>query len=242
MRKVRAPIAGLSPGERTLDAASAHYLARVLRLREGDAFVAFDPARGVEADAQIVSASGGVVVRVGEERAREARPDVTWIHGVAKGDKLDAIVRDATELGATRIVVAVTARAVVKLDAQRGAARRERWERVAREAARQSGRADAPRVEGPLPWGDALASVDAAAARFVLWEESTTPLAPLLAGALQSGQPVAFAAGPEGGLTSDEARLAEASGWALVSLGPLILRTETVPAAVLGATRIFGTW
>ena len=83
--------------------ASARYLARVLRLGEGDWFAAFDPERGMEADGQSSSGSAkGVVVRTGEARAIAARADVTWIHGIAKGDKLDAIVRDATELGVTR--------------------------------------------------------------------------------------------------------------------------------------------
>lgn len=243
MRKVRAPIADLAPGERTLDAASAHYVARVLRLVEGDTFVAFDPARSVEADARIVRASPReLAVLLGEPRAGEhvSRVDVTWIHGIAKGEKLDAVLRDATELGATRFIVAATARSVVKVAGDRGDTKRARWEKIAREAARQSGRADAPRVDGPLDWGAALASVDPAAARFLLWEESRAALAPPLSLALSTGQALAFAAGPEGGLTAEEARLAEAAGWTPASLGPLILRTETVAAAVLGAVRIFG--
>ncbi len=243
MRKVRAPLADLAPGERTLDAASAHYVTRVLRLAPGDTFVAFDPARSVEADARISSASAaGVRVTLGEPRPGErvALVDVTWVHGIAKGEKLDALVRDATELGATRFVVAETARAVVKLAGEKGDAKRARWEKIAREAARQSGRSDAPQVDGPLPWKTALGSVDPTAARFLLWEEATAPLAPPLLLALSAGRPIAFAAGPEGGLTSEEAREAEEAGWTTVSLGPLILRTETVAAAVLGAVRIFG--
>jgi 16S rRNA (uracil1498-N3)-methyltransferase len=242
MRKVRAPIAGLAAGDQTLDAASAHYLMRVLRLRVGDSFVAFDPERAVDADAEVVSASAGrAVVRVSEPRAvAPVHADLTWIHGMAKGDKLDAIVRDATELGATRFVVAASERAVVKLAKERGEARLARWQRIASEAARQCGRADAPRVEGPLPWDEAIGSVSRAAARFLLWEEARAPLAAPLSLALSTGSALAFAAGPEGGLTADEARSAEGRGWALVSLGPHVLRTETVAAAVLGAVRIFG--
>jgi 16S rRNA (uracil1498-N3)-methyltransferase len=240
-RKVRAPIADLATGERTLAAASAHYVTRVLRLGEGDAFVAFDPTRGLEGDAAIVRVGREVVVEVGELRPGErgAALDVTWIQGVAKGDKLDAIVRDATELGATRFVAAATARSVVKLAADRGEARRARWERIAREAARQSGRAEAPRVEGPVTWGAALEGGDEVGARFVLWEEARAPLAAPLRAALEAQRALAFAVGPEGGLTEGEARLAESLGWTLASLGPLILRTETVAAAVLGAVRIF---
>ncbi|HEY2515767.1 MAG TPA: 16S rRNA (uracil(1498)-N(3))-methyltransferase [Polyangiaceae bacterium] len=242
MRKVRAPIADLAEGERPLDASSGHYVARVLRLGAGDGFVAFDPARGVEAECVVVvAAARDVVVKVGPLRPRQtARIDVTWLQGMAKGDKLDAIVRDATELGVTAFVAVASERAVVKLAGERGDARRARWERIAREAARQSGRAEAPRVEGPLGWTEALARATPDRARFVLWEQAETPLAPALATAFADERPLAFAVGPEGGLSPAEAREAEAAGWTLASLGPHILRTETVAAAVLGAVRIFG--
>lgn len=241
MRKVRAPIADLAEGERALDPSSGHYVARVLRLGPGDGFVAFDPARGVEAECVVVGVARDVLVKVGPLRPRQAVGiDVTWLQGMAKGDKLDAIVRDATELGVTAFVAVATERAVVKLTGERGDARRARWERIAREAARQSGRAESPRVEGPISWSEALARVEPASARFVLWEEASSPLAPALAPAFADERPLAFAVGPEGGLSAAEVREAEAAGWTLASLGPHILRTETVAAAVLGAVRIFG--
>jgi 16S rRNA (uracil1498-N3)-methyltransferase len=242
MRRVRAPIAGLAAGEQSLDAAAAHYVARVLRLAAGDSFVAFDPARAIEADAVIVRASSReVVVRIEAPHAgvAVARAELTWIQGMAKGEKLDAIVRDATELGATRIIAAATARSIVKVAHDKEAARRERWERIAREAARQCGRADAPLVEGPLAWEASLARVDDGAARFMLWESAEAPLAPLLATAIAEQRAIAFAVGPEGGFADDEARLAESRGWILTSLGAFILRTETVAAAVLGAVRVW---
>jgi len=244
----RAPIPDLSPGERRLEGAIAHYLARVLRLRAGDTLVAFDPATGLEADAVIVQAgAAAVTVRCGALHPG-ARPQsgirTTWVQGLAKGDKCDAIVRDATELGVARIVVAVTRRTVVKLDHARGEARRARWARIAREAARQSGRSDAPIVDAPSPWAEALSRVDAGAgsahgARFCLWEEATAPLAPPLFEALARGASLAFACGPEGGLEPAEVALAESRGWTVASIGPLALRTETVAAAVLGAVRVW---
>jgi 16S rRNA (uracil1498-N3)-methyltransferase len=225
-----------------LDANAARYVARVLRLKEGDLFVAFDPASRMEADASIVRVTPReVVVHVDEPRAGAvvAPRDVTWVQGMAKGEKMDAIVRDATELGATSFVAAATERAVARVAAERGDARRGRWERIAREAARQSGRADAPRVTGPLDWDEALATVDEGAARFLLWESATEPLAGPLAEALADGRGLAFAVGPEGGITEGEARRATERGWRALSLGPLILRTETVAAAVLGAARVW---
>ena len=168
--KRRAPIEGLATGERTLDAEAARYLARVLRLEAGDAFVAFDPKTAKEADARIVSIDHGIVtVAVGEVRsARVVAPrEATVIQGLAKGEKCDAIVRDATELGATRIVFAETARSVVKLEGDRARERLLRWEKIAAEAARQSLRGDAP-VIALASWSEAVATANADAARFVL--------------------------------------------------------------------------
>jgi 16S rRNA (uracil1498-N3)-methyltransferase len=240
----RAPIPALSPGERRLEGAIAHYLARVLRLRAGDTFLAFDPATGLEADAVTVWAEPtAITVRCGALRAgarRSSRIATTWIQGLAKGDKCDAVVRDATELGVARVVVAVTKRTVVKLDPARGDARQARWARVAQEAARQCGRSDAPIVDAPCPWVEALSRVDDGDARFCLWEHATVPLAPRLFEALAQGGPLAFACGPEGGLEDGEVALAESRGWTIASLGPHALRTETVAAAVLGAVRVFG--
>jgi 16S rRNA (uracil1498-N3)-methyltransferase len=239
----RAPIADLSPGERRLEGALAHYLSRVLRLRAGDSFIAFDPATGLEADAVTVRADAvAITVRCGALR-KGARgrtgPRTTWVQGLAKGDKCDAIVRDATELGVSRFVVAVTKRTVVKLDRARGEARRARWTRIAQEAARQSGRSEAPVVDAPSSWPDALSRVNAGA-RFCLWEEASAPLGPLLFEALAQGGALGFACGPEGGLDPAEVSLAESLGWTIVSIGPLTLRTETVAAAVLGAVRVWG--
>jgi 16S rRNA (uracil1498-N3)-methyltransferase len=238
----RAPIADLAAGERTLGGATSHYLARVLRLRAGSEFVAFDPATGMEADAIVVRADAdAIAVRFGPPRPGRAAATraLAWIQGFAKADKCDAIVRDATELGATRIIVATTRRSVVKLDDARASARAARWARIAEEAARQCGRSDAPVVEAPMAWADALARIDEASARFFLWERATAPLGPALLDALARGDDLAFACGPEGGIDDDEAELAIARGWKATSLGPLLLRTETVAAAVLGAARIW---
>ncbi len=240
-RSVRVAVAELGPGERVLDEESSHYLARVLRLPVGARFVAFDAGRAVEADAELVAFDAGHA-RILVAQTRPARVvatrELVWVHCLSKGDKLDDIVRDATELGATRIVVAESARSVVHLDAARVTARRARWTKIAREAARQSGRGDPPEIVGPLAWTDALASVPSDAARFCLHTGGAPPLGPSLAHAIAAGRALGFAAGPEGGLTVDEVASAEAAGFTTASLGPFVLRTETVAAAVLGACRI----
>ena len=238
----RAPVLDLGPGERTLGGAVGHYLVRVLRLRAGDTFVAFDPATGTEADAVVVGADAdSIVVRFGDCRSPTAGPErkITFVQGLAKGDKCDAIVRDATELGATRLIVAVTKRSVVRLDEGRALARQTRWARIVEDAARQCGRARPPIVDRPMTWEDALDGVGTKAARFCLYEGATQALGPRLFEALAGTADLAFACGPEGGLETGEVEAALARGWIVCSLGPLVLRTETVAAAVLGAVRIW---
>jgi 16S rRNA (uracil1498-N3)-methyltransferase len=235
---IRVPLPTLSEGDVSLTGSTFRYVARVLRLREGDAFVAFDPEAAREADAIVLAVEREAVrVRLGAARpARAVAPrDVTWIQGLAKGDKNDAIVRDATELAATRVWIAEAARSVA-----RGAEKREdRWRRIAREASRQCGRGDAPAIEVIAGWNDAIARVPPDAARFCLYERATEPLAPPLLEALHGDAPLAFAVGPEGGLADDEVARARSLGWTVASLGALTLRTETVAAAVLGAVCVW---
>lgn len=241
---VRAPVPDLAAGSRTLASETSHYLCRVLRLRAGDAFVAFDPTATPrrEADAVVEVASGeAAVVRLSEPRPAKvfATAPLVVVYGLAKGDKVDAVVRDATELGATHLVLTPTARAIVKLDAGRGDAKVARWTKIAEQAARQCGRADPPTVTLAGSLGEALATAEGvAAARFCLWEEATAPLGPPLAEAIARGSGIAFLIGPEGGLAREEVDLATTHGFTTMSLGPFVLRTETVAAAVLGAVRI----
>jgi len=240
---VRAAVTELAPGTRTLSRDASHYLCRVLRLREGDRFVAFDPQARVEADAVVDHAAGDaatVTIEALRPAAVIALRRVALVYGLAKGEKVDAVVRDASELGATHVFVAQCARSVARADGDRAAAKVERWRRISEEAARQAGRADPPLVEGVLPWASALERAAAVTdARFCLWENATSPLGAMLQEPLARKEAIAFAIGPEGGLTAAEVEAAAQAGFREASLGRFILRTETAPAAVLGALRVF---
>jgi 16S rRNA (uracil1498-N3)-methyltransferase len=238
----RVAVPDLAPGERRLEGPTAHYLSHVLRLRAGDPFTAFDPAAAREADGTVISVERGAVdVRLGSVRegAVRAQRSVTWVQGLAKGDKCDAVVRDATELGASRLVLSATRRSVLRLEPARALSRRLRWSKIAEQAARQCGRSDAPEVLACPSWEDAIVSCADVKARFCLWNGATEPLALHLLDALARGDSLAFACGAEGGLADSEIRFAVAAGWTAASLGPFILRTETVAAAVLGAVLIW---
>lgn len=244
---IRARVSPLEEGTQVLSGKAAHYLGRVLRLRPGDHFVAFCDATRTEAVAEVKARSVEAdddaftltieVTALGPAKVVASLP-VTLVQGLAKGDKCDQIVRDATELGATHIVFADTERTIVKLKEGRAEERQKRWERIAEEASRQCGRSDPPRIEGPVPWNEALRSMQGA--RFCLWERATSPFREPLLMALSASEGISFAVGPEGGLTESEVEQAVKEGCTVVSLGPFVLRTETVAAAVLGAIRIFG--
>jgi len=215
-----------------LPAETARYVAAVHRLTVGDRFLAFDPESATEAEAEIVEVRGrSVRVAVAAPRAASVRPArrVTLIQATGKGDKMDAIVRDATELGATLLVPAVAMRSV----SRPGGDKVKRWRRIAIEAARQCGRGDAPALEPPLPLLEAIARfARAPGACFVL--DGDVHLSEFVVPLTREAS-VTLLVGPEGGLEETEIAAAVAAGLQRVTLGPLVLRTETVCAAALGA-------
>ena len=218
---------------RELRGDAARYLLRARRAAVGDAFVAFDPSRAVECDAVLTAATkDSAMLTLGPLRPATVLPTrrTTLVQAVGKGDKLDAVVRDATELGATRVIPIASARSVPRRD---GASLAARLARVAVEAARQSGRGDVPVVDPITELGAALASLEAEV-RIGLVPGASTSFAQALSpvGAATS---VAFAVGPEGGFDEDERGSLIRAGFVETHLGPVVLRTETVCAAVLGA-------
>ncbi len=213
------------------DAEEAHHLTRVLRLGAGDVVAALDGG-GHELTVRLtrVGARGaeGTVV---SSRAlhTESELDLTLAQGIAKGDKMEGIIRMATELGVTRIVPLLTERSLVGAEA--ASRRLARWRRVSKEAAKQSGRAVIPEVAPPHALADWLAAIGGAGLLLCLWENERAPLAERLPAGRPSRATVVV--GPEGGLTDGEVARLRGAGAVLAGLGPRILRTETAgPVAV----------
>ncbi len=236
----RAPLRGLAAGATVLPPRTAHYLRGVLRLGPGDRIELFDPDAGTRAEAELAEEDGALVARVGELRAEpSALCPAALLYAMAKGDKVDAVVRDAAELGAEALHLVAAARSVSRLDEARAAERLARYRRVAEEAARQSGSARAPRIEGPAALGDALARLAPGGARIVLHPAADAPLRALLEDAVAARAPVVFAIGPEGGWTDAELAAMDAAGFVRARLAGCVLRTETAATAALAALRAF---
>jgi 16S rRNA (uracil1498-N3)-methyltransferase len=138
---------------------------------------------------------------------------------------MDLVVQKTTELGVARIVPVVTERGMPRLAAD-SQNRRRRWQAIAKEAARQSGRADVPEVADIVALADALGQISVPVdSRFILWEEDR---AQSFRQALAHGpRQVAVLVGPEGGFPATEVALCRESGFEVVGLGSRVLRSET---------------
>lgn len=238
LRRLFAPALPELGGEVVLDAEAAHH-ARVLRLAIGDAVVLFD-GRGRESDARIVALADGSArcdARPSRAAAETARP-IVLVQCLPKGDKLETIVRMATELGVTTIALAHGARSVARPDAKRAAAQLARLERIAQEAARQSERAFVPGIRAPVALDDAVSRAPDTALRVALAPGATIALTELLA-AVAPDAAVWLVVGPEGGLDSAELALLAARGYTVAALGASTLRVETAaPVAVALAAMV----
>jgi 16S rRNA (uracil1498-N3)-methyltransferase len=211
----------------TFDADETRHLKRVLRLGPGDIVEALDGA-GTMLTVRIESAAPrgaeGTVLSRAKHRT-ESPLRLVLAQGIAKGDKMETIIRMATELGVSQVVPLATTRAVVKFEPGRKEARVSRWQRVAQEAAKQSGRAVIPEIARPQSLDEWLAGRRSKGLLVCLWEGALTALAP------QFPPPpvgdVTLVVGPEGGLEAAEAGALEKAGAVVGNLGGRILRTET---------------
>jgi 16S rRNA (uracil1498-N3)-methyltransferase len=223
----------IAGGRVTFDALETRHLARVLRLRPGDTVVASDGA-GHDYTVRLETLrpqATAVVVGVAAAAA-ESPLAITLVQALPKGDKLETIVRAATELGVARVVPVLAARSVVRLAESRAGSRLARWRRVAQEAAKQCARPIVPEVTAARPFDAALDEAHETDLALCLWEGAAPALATVLEPGIRPRR-VAVLVGPEGGLDPGEVDAARTRGWRVVSLGSRILRTETAGPALI---------
>jgi len=224
--------------ELQLDRERAHYLSRVLRLRNGDMLTVFNGDNG-EFDARVAllaKNSATVVVGAPVETATESALKIHLVQGISRGERMDFVVQKATELGVKRITPVFTEYGVVKLDQARAAKRSDHWQSIAISACEQSGRIRPPLIDAPVDlnaWFGAGARE--ADSDLILRPGATTPLSSIAAPATK----VCLLIGPEGGFSDTEYEDAEIAGFTAVSLGPRILRTETAALTAIAVAQSF---
>jgi 16S rRNA (uracil1498-N3)-methyltransferase len=214
----------------------ARKILRVLKLSPGEEILLWDD-EGREYRALITRTEGmSVYVQVLEEHNREVESPLrlVLVQGIPKGDKFEFIIQKATELGVWRIYPAVTERTVVRIPPERQASRRERWQSVAREAARQSGRVHIPEIMPVSPLNEVLDEIERDSHRIILWEsEKEAGLKEYLRSSRPPQTPVYLFIGPEGGFSEQEVDCCINNRCTSVTLGPRILRVETAGLIVL---------
>lgn len=220
---------------------------QVLRLAAGDSLTLFN-GRGGQHEARLVEVGRrSAFAQIGAFAALEAEPPyrIALAQGIAGGDKMDWLIEKAVELGVARIAPLVTARSVVRLSAERASRRHAHWQGIVRAACEQCGRNRLPEVDAACDlskWLAALPAPDGSGPlRLMLSPRADRPF-----GSLPDTPPsegVTLLIGPEGGLSPEEEDAAAAHGFAPLSLGPRVLRTETAGMAVLAALAArWGGW
>lgn len=223
----------------TLDHANSRHFLNVLRLRKGDEVQLFDGC-GNEADCVIADASRGcVTLKRQGDLIVHPRPSCKLILGacISKGKRMEWTVEKAVELGATEIIPIASDYSVVRLEKDDHENKRERWLRIAIDAARQCSAVYLPEITEPMPLKDTLhrIAVSGSIAFAGALQPDSIPFRDSIE-ALRSEQKqissVTWLVGPEGDFSPDEYNAMRSAGVRFVSLGDLILRTET--AAIYG--------
>lgn len=220
-------------GERAaITGADARHIAGALRMRPGEELTLCN-GRGDDFACVIESASTDRVelkVLYKAPTASEPTLRVTLYQGLPKGDKLEWIIQKAVELGVSAIVPVVTRRSVARADGKEEK-KRQRWQRIADEAAGQSGRGILPAVSAPIPFREALTRLEKENT-LVFYEGGGAPLRELVS---PDTRELSILVGPEGGFEKEEVEAVLAAGGRAATLGKRILRCETAPVAALSA-------
>ena len=219
----------------------ARHAVTVLRVRPGQHVGIIANGGLWEAEILSADASDVRVILLHALPSTEPSLSVTLFQGLPKADKMELIIQKATELGVRHIVPVILKRCVSRPDAKDIPRRLERWNRIAREAAKQSGRCVIPDVTAPVSLGQLSAVCALPETSIVPWEEAEGygPLA--FHNDHRSISSVGIMIGPEGGIEQNEIGILRSLGFIPVTLGKRILRTETAGlAAVSSLMSLYG--
>ena len=213
---------------------------RVLRLRPGEDMIICD-GKGTDYKCRLVKADREQVeAEVIEVVPCPAEPtvQVTVLCGLPKGDRTDYIIQKCVEAGASEIMFFQSDRCVAKPD--KPEKKLERWQRIAEEAAKQSGRGIIPQVSWAGEYADALNVANQKELGLFMYETGEREALNAVLEANSDVKTAAIVTGPEGGFAPFEADLARIVGLHICSMGERILRCETAPVVALTAL-MYGT-
>jgi len=208
----------------------ARHMTRVLRMEAGDRFVIMD-GKGSRFLASIESATRQGVKVVLEKPLPKPSPSPVTIalcQALLKSGPMDYLIQKTSELGVDHIHPFSSLRTITMIKTERLSNRMRHWREIAKNSAKQSGRAVPAQIDFPLTFGElSVKWKEKRCIKAILWEgEGATDLKGLLRGSSREGKFVGMV-GPEGGFAGKEIELAADAGFIPVTLGNRILRSET---------------
>ena len=216
-----------------LDGEQARHIAKSLRMKKGDMLIVNDSA-GNDFGCQIEEITKEtVVLKVCYRQASDSEPTcrVKIYQANPKGSKLEDIIQKCVELGVFEITPVLTKRCVSRPDEKSAKKKTERYNKIALEAAQQSGRGIVPKVNELISLSQAVKE-DESEVKIVFYEGGGEPIRKLVD---ENAKSVSIYIGPEGGFEQDEVDLICSNGAKAATLGKRILRTQTAPVAALSA-------
>lgn len=216
-----------------------HHLKNVLRLKSGDKILVSNNDK-TDYLCEIISSESLITALILETMDSETEFPftVSLFQAFAKGDKMDTIIQKSTELGVTDIYLTIMDRCVSRPESKNIQNKILRFNKIAENAASQSGRGIIPRVHGPITYSEAIDILKEQDVGFVCYEgNDTIPIKQFLNSKKNVGS-IGFLIGPEGGISDSECDKAIANNISLVGLGKRILRTETASSFVLSALSV----
>ena len=232
------PEVAASGGIVTVTGQTAHHVIKVLRLRPGSAIRLFN-GHGAEWDAVLLESNRSEIrleVCSPVEAIAASSLSITVAQGIARNDRMDFILQKSVELGVSSIQPLWMQRCQSRLRNERLEKRMQHWRGVIINACEQCGRSTLAELYNPENYTGWLSKQNPSALGLMLQPESTQ----VLNDHPPQGRDIVVLVGPEGGLTTEEQRLAELSGFTVIRLGQRILRTET--AAVSALARMHTLW
>ncbi len=225
----------------TLSGESASHILRSLRMAVGEHLTLCD-GEGLDYHAVITSATkDSVTLSVEERLPSKAEPPyrITLWQCLPKGEKFETIIQKAVECGICEIVPVQSSRCIAKIKKEEADKKLARFNKIAEEAAKQSGRGILPKVLYPVSYKDAVVAMKQDDLSFLCYENEDKKTLPMLLRETLPPRTVSFLVGSEGGLSEEEVALAKENGILSLSLGERILRTETAAPFVLAVLSAF---
>lgn len=216
----------------TFTGENAKHISKVLRMQKGELLTLVTPDK-TECKCEISSiSSDSVTVNILSDKPCENEPDVfvTLYQALPKSDKMDYIVQKCVELGISRIVPMITARCVSRPDKKSLAKKRERWQKIALQAAMQSRRGFVPEVCPCVTFSEAAEMTKQNDKTIFFYEIGGESVKKILT---DTPKTIGMFIGSEGGFEKSEADAVIANGGIAATLGKRILRAETAPLAAL---------